>query len=100
MRAYLRAALAGLVLAVLVVTPASAHSARWLTRISGTVVQGVEAGCLLMAYHNTAYVLVDGDPNVVKAGAHITAYGNPAPNETTYCGQGGVVFHVAWAHPA
>jgi hypothetical protein len=67
--------------------------------ITGVVEAGVEGGCLLIPYGDKKYLLMGGDPNVVKAGARITVRGRPNPSLLSYCQQG-TPFEVAEAHAA
>lgn len=52
--------------------------------VEGTVEPGVEAGCKLLG----GYLLLGGDPEVVKVGARVRVTGATAPNVMTTCMQG------------
>jgi len=60
--------------------------------ITGTVVAGVEPGCLVLDAGGTSYLLVfSGDRARVaapKAGAKVTVVGTPSPDMVTTCQQG------------
>jgi hypothetical protein len=79
-------------------TPEKSAPAGELT-MTGLVEAGVERGCLLMAYGDKKYLLMGGDPNIVKAGLRVTVTGRPAPQLLSYCQQG-EPFQVSEAHPA
>ena len=65
----------------------------------GTVVEGVEAGCLLLAGPGGDYLLLGGDPSVVRAGAEVRVVGRVDRSVLTTCQQG-VPFTVQSATPA
>lgn len=65
-----------------------------LRTLTGTVVPGVESGCLLLSTAQGAYLLVGGDRAVLRAGATVTVQGRPDPTLLTTCQQG-VPFVVA-----
>jgi hypothetical protein len=67
--------------------------------LTGQVEKGVEAGCLLLKQDGMTYLLVGGDPAVVKEGAQVRVTGRIASNVMSYCMQG-TPFQVAEAHPA
>jgi hypothetical protein len=52
--------------------------------ISGTVQEGVEAGCLVL----DGYLLIGGRDQGVRAGAKVTVTGRAQPNLMTTCQQG------------
>jgi len=79
-------------------TPPKSAQAGELT-MTGVVEAGVERGCLLMTYGDKKYLLMGGDPNVVKEGAKITVRGRPNPGLLSYCQQG-TPFEVSEAHAA
>lgn len=61
--------------------------------LSGTVVRGVEARCLLLAGPGGDHLLLGGDPSVVRVGARVTVVGRADPTLLTTCQQG-VPFRV------
>jgi hypothetical protein len=63
--------------------------------LTGTVVPGVEAGCLLL----DGYLLLGGPREVIHAGARVTVTGHVRPDVLTICQQG-TPFVVETAHPA
>jgi len=67
--------------------------------LSGQVEPGVEAGCLIMKTGGKTYLLLGGDPAVVRAGAQVRVTGRLVTNIRTYCMQG-TPFQVSEAHPA
>ncbi|MDG4833275.1 hypothetical protein O7627_28800 [Solwaraspora sp. WMMD1047] len=52
--------------------------------ISGTIVAGVEVGCLLL----NDYLLVGGDKTLLRSGARVTVTGELQPDLMTTCQQG------------
>jgi len=57
--------------------------------VRGTVQEGVETGCLLLAAADgTQYLLIGGDPQVVRAGASVVVVGRLQPGMVTTCQQG------------
>lgn len=56
--------------------------------ISGEVVEGVEAGCLLLKTPGTLYLLVGGDRAALQVGKRITVVGTPQPGLMSTCQQG------------
>ena len=67
---------------------------------TGRVEAGVEARCFLLpGQGRTPYLLVGGDPSVVKPGAHLVVRGRPDPGAPSTCMQG-TPLHVIEAHPA
>lgn len=60
--------------------------------LSGTVSDGVEAGCLVLTTDDGAYTLI-GQTRGLVAGAQVTVRGVPAPDVLTTCQQG-TVFRV------
>src|SRR5262245_8997920 len=67
--------------------------------LTGLVEAGVEAHCLIMRTGGTTYLLIGGDPNVVRAGAQVKVTGRLAPGTMSYCMQG-TPFQVTAASPA
>jgi len=67
--------------------------------LTGQVEAGVEHGCLILKQGGKTYLLVGGDPAVVKAGAQVRVTGRINPNLMSYCMQG-TAFQVTEAHPA
>src|SRR2546430_11812088 len=65
--------------------------------LTGQVEAGVEHGCLIMKTGGVTYLLVGGDPAVVKAGAQVVVTGRLAPGLKSYCMQGSP-FQVSDAH--
>ncbi|GAA3255710.1 hypothetical protein ACFO1B_46820 [Dactylosporangium siamense] len=65
--------------------PAAAPSG---TSISGEVVEGVEAGCLLLQTPGTLYLLIGGDRAALQVGKRITVVGTPQPGLMSTCQQG------------
>lgn len=81
-------------------TPALAGPTEQEITVTGTVQAGVEPRCsLLPGQGRTPYLLVGGDPSVVKPGAHLVVRGRPDPGALTTCMQG-TPLHVSEAHPA
>jgi hypothetical protein len=54
------------------------------TTLTGTVTAGVEANCLLL----DGYLLIGGDPAVVRAGARVIVHGRVDRDLMTTCQQG------------
>jgi hypothetical protein len=54
------------------------------TTLTGTVTAGVEANCLLI----DDYLLIGGDPAVVREGARVTVHGRVDRDLLTTCQQG------------
>jgi len=67
--------------------------------LTGQVEPGVEAGCLIMKTGGKTYLLLGGDPTVVRAGAQVRVTGRLVTDIRTYCMQG-TPFQVSEAHPA
>lgn len=65
------------------------------TTLTGTVVAGVEPGCLLL----DQYLLVGGAPAVLRAGARVKVTGRVEAGMVTTCQQG-TPFVVETAEPA
>jgi hypothetical protein len=75
-------------------TPKPGLGAQTLT---GDVEPGVEAGCLLLRDGGKTYLLIGGDPAVVRAGARVRVTGRVNTDLKSYCMQG-VPFQVSEAH--
>ncbi|MFG2040733.1 hypothetical protein [Dactylosporangium sp. NPDC048998] len=56
--------------------------------LRGTIKNGVEPGCVLLATDSKTYLLVGGDRAAMKSGAQVTVYGTPQPDLMTTCQQG------------
>jgi hypothetical protein len=70
--------------------------------VSGQVVEGVEAGCLLLETGAEQYLLVvpgHVDRSAVRAGARLVVRGRVEPGLVSYCQQG-TPFLVSEVHPA
>jgi hypothetical protein len=65
------------------------------TELTGVVTAGVEPGCLLL----DGYLLVGGDPTVVRTGARVRVTGRVESDLLTTCQQG-TPFRVSAAAPA
>jgi hypothetical protein len=65
--------------------------------LTGLVRAGVEAGCLLLNYQGKDYLLMNGDPKEVYAGAEVVVTGHVLTGIMTYCMQG-VPFEVTGVH--
>ena len=59
-----------------------------LMSIRGTIRDGVEAGCVLLATDTKTYLLIGGDRSALKAGVQLTVFGTPEPDLMTTCQQG------------
>ena len=75
--------------------PPSPPSVQTLT---GNVDAGVEPGCLILKDGGRTYLLLGGDPAVVKAGARVKVTGKLASGVMSHCMQG-LPFQVSEAHP-
>jgi len=64
--------------------------------LHGTVEAGVERGCLLLHDRGGLYLLLNGDPAVVYAGASVQITGHIVKDIRTFCMQG-VPFQVTSA---
>lgn len=67
--------------------------------MTGQVAEGVESGCLLLSNAGKSYLLMGGDPAVVRAGAKLTVRGRIAEGVLSTCQQG-TPFQVIEARPA
>jgi len=56
--------------------------------LTGQVEAGVEPGCLLLRQSGKTYLLMSGDPSVVKAGASVVVTGHLTTGIMSYCQQG------------
>lgn len=57
--------------------------------VTGRVQAGVEARChLLPSPGRSPYLLIGGDPAVIRPGAHVVVRGRPDPGAVTTCMQG------------
>lgn len=56
--------------------------------VQGTVVPGVEAGCLLLDTGAKRYLLIGGDRNVLRPGRKVIVRGVPKPDLLSICQQG------------
>lgn len=68
--------------------PPSPSGSQATMTLTGLVEPGVEAHCLIMKTDGKTYLLVGGDPNVVRAGAQVKVTGRLAPDLKSYCMQG------------
>lgn len=67
-----------------------------MVKITGTVVAGVEFGCLILkADDGGQYLLIGGDPRVITVGAILRITGYARNDVASYCMQG-QAFQVAW----
>jgi len=78
--------------------PASGKPAR-PTRVQGVVVEGVEAGCLLLEAGGETLLLLGVAPGRAAVGARVEVTGTRAPGLMTTCQQG-VPFQVSSIQPA
>ncbi len=67
--------------------------------LTGQVEAGVEVGCLILKQGGMTYLLVGGDPAVVKAGAQVRVTGWVNPKVVSHCMQG-TPFQVTGAQSA
>ncbi|MBP2479318.1 hypothetical protein JOF53_008190 [Crossiella equi] len=70
------------------VAPTSTSVAAGEVVLRGKVTAGVESGCLVLAQGDRQYLLVGGDPNVVKDGAEVEVRVVPKPGLASFCQQG------------
>ncbi|GAA2352296.1 hypothetical protein GCM10010170_042930 [Dactylosporangium salmoneum] len=56
--------------------------------VRGTLKDGVEPGCVLLATDAKTYLLIGGDRAAMKSGQQVTVYGTPQPDLMTTCQQG------------
>lgn len=69
------------------VAPTSGPAASGMS-VSGEVVEGVEAGCLLLQTPGTLYLLIGGDRAALQVGKRVTVVGTPQPGLMSTCQQG------------
>ncbi|TQM79260.1 hypothetical protein FHX81_1563 [Saccharothrix saharensis] len=81
--------------------PTTPAPSRPVTVLRGTVQAGVEAGCLVLATDRGRFLLLGGDPTVLREGAEVVVEGATRPGQATTC-QEGTPFSVsaARAEPA
>ena len=58
------------------------------TVLRGTVVKGVEPGCLVLSTDEGQYLLLGGDQDVLSVGEDVVVEGVPQPGRPTVCQQG------------
>ena len=56
--------------------------------VTGTVVEGVESGCLLLDADGRQYLLIGGDRAELRAGSRVSVTGRSDPNLLSTCQQG------------
>jgi hypothetical protein len=56
--------------------------------VTGTVVEGVEPGCLLLDAGGRRYLLIGGDRAELQAGSRVSVAGRSDPNLLSTCQQG------------
>ncbi|MCK2239194.1 MULTISPECIES: hypothetical protein [unclassified Crossiella] len=69
-------------------TPTPPTSVPGQLTLQGKVSAGVESGCLVMESGGKQYLLVGGDPAVVKPGAEVEVRGVLKPELASFCQQG------------
>ncbi len=79
--------------------PGAKPSAGQKITVTGTVMDGVEAKCLILRTDTASYQLLGGDPAVVHADARITVTGFVRTDVMSYCMQG-IPLEVTSAVPA
>jgi hypothetical protein len=62
--------------------------------LTGRPEDGVEAGCIVLRSNGTMYLLLGGDPQVLKSGKTLVVRGKPNPGLITTCQQG-IPFQVS-----
>jgi hypothetical protein len=67
--------------------------------ITGTPIEGVENGCVVMESSGTLYLLLGGDRTMLMSGQPVAVTGNPNPGLMTTCQQG-TPFQVTAVRPA
>lgn len=84
--------LAGAASATMAAPPAAESEAQQpgaIISVIGTVQAGVEAGCkILVTTTSRPYLLLGGDPAVVRIGARLLVTGELRPDVATFCQQG------------
>ncbi len=78
--------------------PGKAPSGQPIT-VTGTVDAGAEARCLVLRTDGPSYLLLGGDPAVVRAGARLRVTGVVRTDVMSYCMQG-IPLQVTRAEPA
>jgi hypothetical protein len=58
------------------------------TAIRGTIREGVEPGCVLLATDAKTYLLIGGDKALLQSGSQVTVYGVEQSDLMTTCQQG------------
>ncbi|NUT47824.1 MAG: hypothetical protein HOV94_11030 [Saccharothrix sp.] len=69
-------------------TTTAGTPSRPATVLRGRVEAGVEAGCLVLATDQGLFLLLGGDPEVLRAGADVVVEGTARPDQATTCQQG------------
>lgn len=69
-------------------TSATTASTRPETVLRGRVQEGVESGCLVLTTDQGQFLLLGGDPEVLRAGAEVVVEGAARPDQATTCQQG------------
>lgn len=59
-----------------------------VVRATGTIVKGVEPGCLLLETGEARYLLLGGDRNLLEPGRRLTVTGFAAVGKPTTCMEG------------
>jgi hypothetical protein len=67
--------------------------------VTGTVMAGAEAKCLILKTDTVSYQLLGGDPKVIHEDAHLTVTGVVKTDVMSYCMQG-IPLQVETATPA
>jgi hypothetical protein len=67
--------------------------------ITGTPIEGVEDGCIVMQSGDKLYLLLGGDVSVLMSGRPVAVTGTPNPGLMTTCQQG-TPFQVTAVRPA
>lgn len=76
----------------------AADSAQRLVTLRGTLVQGVEGGCLILnADNGRSYQLIDLDEHLARPGIRLEVRGHKAVGMQSICMQG-ILFKVVSAH--
>lgn len=57
-------------------------------RLTGLVQEGVEANCLVLVTDGQEYLLLGGDPSVLRVGSEVVVEGMARPGQMTFCQQG------------
>jgi hypothetical protein len=56
--------------------------------LTGVVAEGVEHGCRILRSGTTGWLLVGGDPALLRPGARVEVVGVPSDDHPTTCQQG------------